>query len=74
MTVNISAEISEISIEHDVHGVLNISIEQKKHNDQLKIKINDLVVNMDDNIAIELLHCLAEHYKYELIDLEGIQL
>lgn len=75
MSVNITiqSEVTEISIEHDVYSDLTVSVEQHKFNDQIKVTINDLAINLDDGIALEMLHSLAQHFNYELIDKEQSQ-
>jgi hypothetical protein len=66
------AEISEVSIECDNYGDLKVSLQRIGGSDQLKVEVNDLIINIDDRIALELLICLAEHYDYKLIDLEDV--
>lgn len=68
--ITIQSEVTEISIEHDVYSDLTVSVEQHKFNDQIKVTINDLTINLDDSIALEMLHSLAQHFNYELIDKE----
>ena len=68
--ITIQSEVTEISIEHDVYSDLTVSVEQHKFNDQIKVTINDLAINLDDGIALEMLHSLAQHFNYELIDKE----
>lgn len=68
--IAIQSDVTEISIEHDAYSNLTISIEQHTHNDQIKVTINDLTINLDDGIALEMLHSLAQHFNYELIDKE----
>ena len=68
--ITIQSEVTEISIEHDVYSDLTVSVEQHKFNDQIKVTINDLALNLDDGIALEMLHSLAQHFNYELIDKE----
>ncbi|WP_436872679.1 hypothetical protein [Acinetobacter haemolyticus] len=68
--MTIQSEMTEISIEHDVYSDLTVSVEQHKFNDQIKVTINDLAINLDDCIALEMLHSLAQHFNYELIDME----
>ena len=71
--ITIQSEVTEISIEHDVYSDLFVSVDQHKHNDQIKVTINDLTINLDDSIALEMLHSLAQHFNYELIDKEQSQ-
>ena len=71
--ITIQSEVTEISIEHDVYSDLTVSVEQHKFNDQIKVTINDLAINLDDGIALEMLHSLAQHFNYELIDREQSQ-
>ncbi|ENW78642.1 hypothetical protein F909_03604 [Acinetobacter sp. ANC 3929] len=71
--ITIQSEVTEISIEHDVYSDLTVSVEQHKFNDQIKVTINDLAINLDDGIALEMLHSLAQHFNYELIDKEQSQ-
>ena len=71
--ITIQSEVTEISIEHDVYSDLTVSVEQNKFNDQIKVTINDLAINLDDGIALEMLHSLAQHFNYELIDKEQSQ-
>ncbi|MCH7330580.1 MULTISPECIES: hypothetical protein [Acinetobacter] len=71
--ITIQSEVTEISIEHDVYSDLTVSVEQHKFNDQIKVTINDLAINIDDGIALEMLHSLAQHFNYELIDKEQSQ-
>ncbi len=71
--ITIQSEVTEISIEHDVYSDLTVSVEQHKFNDQIKVTINDLALNLDDGIALEMLHSLAQHFNYELIDKEQSQ-
>lgn len=71
--ITIQSEATEISIEHDVYSDLTVSVEQHKFNDQIKVTINDLAINLDDGIALEMLHSLAQHFNYELIDKEQSQ-
>lgn len=71
--ITIQSEVTEISIEHDVYSDLTVSVEQHKFNDQIKVTINDLALNLDDGIALEMLHSLAKHFDYELIDKEQSQ-
>ena len=71
--ITIQSEVTEISIEHDVYSDLTVSVEQHKFNDQIKVTINDLAINLDDGIALEMLHSLAQHFNYELIDQEQSQ-
>ena len=71
--ITIRSEVTEISIEHDVYSDLTVSVEQHKFNDQIKVTINDLAINLDDGIALEMLHSLAQHFNYELIDKEQSQ-
>ena len=71
--ITIQSEVTEISIEHDVYSDLTVSVEQHKFNDQIKVTINDLTINLDDSIALEMLHSLAQHFNYELIDKEQSQ-
>ena len=71
--ITIQSEVTEISIEHDVYSDLYVSVDQNKHNDQIKVTINDLAINLDDGIALEMLHSLAQHFNYELIDKEQSQ-
>ena len=68
--ITIQSEVTEISIERDVYSDLTVSVEQHKFNDQIKVTINDLAINLDDGIALEMLHSLAQHFNYELIDKE----
>ena len=62
--ITIQSEVTEISIEHDVYSDLTVSVEQHKFNDQIKVTINDLAINLDDGIALEMLHSLAQHFNY----------
>ena len=71
--ITIQSEVTEISIEHDVYSDLTVSVEQHKFSDQIKVTINDLAINLDDGIALEMLHSLAQHFNYELIDKEQSQ-
>ncbi|MCU4608192.1 hypothetical protein [Acinetobacter ursingii] len=71
--MSIQSEVSEISLEHDAYSDLIVSVEQDKYNDQIKVRINDLTINLDDSIAIEMLHSLAQHFNYDLIDTERNQ-
>ncbi len=71
--ITIQSEVTEISIERDVYSDLTVSVEQHKFNDQIKVTINDLAINLDDGIALEMLHSLAQHFNYELIDKEQSQ-
>ena len=71
--ITIQSEVTEISVEHDVYSDLTVSVEQHKFNDQIKVTINDLAINLDDGIALEMLHSLAQHFNYELIDKEQSQ-
>lgn len=71
--ITIQSEVTEISIEHDVYSDLTVSVEQHKFNDQIKVTINNLAINLDDGIALEMLHSLAQHFNYELIDKEQSQ-
>ena len=71
--ITIQSEVTEISIEHDVYSDLTVSVEQHKFSDQIKVTINDLAINLDDVIALEMLHSLAQHFNYELIDKEQSQ-
>jgi len=71
--ITIQSEVTEISIEHDVYSDLTVSVERHKFNDQIKVTINDLTINLDDGIALEMLHSLAQHFNYELIDKEQSQ-
>lgn len=71
--ITIQSEVTEISIEQDVYSDLTVSVEQHKFNDQIKVTINDLAINLDDGIALEMLHSLAQHFNYELIDKEQSQ-
>lgn len=71
--ITIQSEVTEISIEHDVYSDLTVSVEQHKFNDQIKVTINDLAINLDDGIALEMLYSLAHHFNYELIDKEQSQ-
>ena len=71
--ITIQSEVTEISIEHNVYSDLTVSVEQHKFNDQIKVTINDLAINLDDGIALEMLHSLAQHFNYELIDKEQSQ-
>ena len=71
--ITIQSEVTEISIEHVVYSDLTVSAEQHKFNDQIKVTINDLAINLDDGIALEMLHSLAQHFNYELIDKEQSQ-
>ena len=73
MSTNMIAEISELSIDHDGYSDLNVSLKTVNHSDQIKFEVNDLVINIDDRIALEMLMCMAEHYKYKLIDMEDNQ-
>lgn len=68
--MTIQSEVTEISLEHDAYSDLFVSVDQNKHNDQIKVTINDLTINLDDSIALEMLHTLAQHFNYELIDKE----
>ena len=71
--ITIQSEVTEISIEHDVYSDLTVSVEQHKFNGQIKVTINDLAINLDDGVALEMLHSLAQHFNYELIDKEQSQ-
>ena len=71
--MTIQSEVTEISLEHDAYSDLFVSVDQNKHNDQIKVTINDLTINLDDSIALEMLHSLAQHFNYELIDKEQSQ-
>lgn len=71
--MTIQSEVTEISLEHDAYSDLYVSVDQNKHNDQIKVTINDLAINLDDGIALEMLHSLAQHFNYELIDKEQSQ-
>lgn len=71
--ITIQSEVTEISIEHDVYSDLTVSVEQHKFNAQIKVTINNLAINLDDGIALEMLHSLAQHFNYELIDKEQSQ-
>lgn len=71
--ITIQSEVTEISIERDVYSDLTVSVEQHRFNDQIKVTINDLAINLDDGIALEMLHSLAQHFNYELIDKEQSQ-
>ncbi|WP_277561104.1 hypothetical protein [Acinetobacter beijerinckii] len=48
--IAIQSDVTEISIEHDAYSNLTISIEQHTHNDQIKVTINDLTINLDDGM------------------------
>ena len=71
--ITIQSEVTEISIERDVYSDLTVSVEQHKFNGQIKVTINDLAINLDDGVALEMLHSLAQHFNYELIDKEQSQ-
>ena len=44
--ITIQSEVTEISIEHDVYSDLTVSVEQHKFNDQIKVTINNLAINV----------------------------
>lgn len=75
MSITVNAdEITEITIDHDVYGsAVDVSIQNQHQNNLLVVKIDDFTVNVHDHVALELLHSLAKHYSYELVDLDEVQ-
>ena len=68
MSINATAEITELTIDHDVFSSLEVSIVDG-YSDDVVVKINDLTIKIADSVALELLHSLAKHYDYKLTDI-----
>lgn len=67
---NFEAEITEINIQDDSYGHIDVAAELSKTEDLIKVKIDSLVLNIDLNIGMALVFELARVLEFKLTDLE----
>ena len=66
----IEAEITEITIEDTGYGHTDVVAELADGGDYINIKIDELTLNIDMNIAMAIIFELAKVLKFELKELE----
>lgn len=68
---NIITEITHLIIEDTGYGHTNVSVEDIKNEDFVLIKIDELEIKVELNIALAICTELAEQFKFGLVDLEA---
>lgn len=70
MMANIEAEITEITINDTGYGHTDVVAELADGQDYIKVKVDELTLNVDVTIAMAIIFELAKVLKFELTDLE----
>lgn len=68
---NFEAEITEITIESTGYGHTDVEAERVEGKEYIKVKIDELTLNIDLYITMALIFELAKVLKFELTDLEN---